>query len=183
MEATVYTRVVTNAGSLQVGDVVYEHRERILKIYEQTEGTCLCKAARAEGAPRTRNVEITSANALLIVTGGPTLDAANAARDLPTTPTGLAIWKRVESAEERDIREWTEYMAAKAPRIEVKFVRLYPFEVCADPEYVGARAVETAQRDLADFAALLNSGWSVTFEMFDAHEQQYVARLTREVRQ
>lgn len=171
-----YTRVVTNAGSLQVGDVVFEHKERIVEIYKQTHSECFCQL-RWTGNDQHGSVRyhvINSVNGLVLVTAGPTLDAANAKGDLPTTPTGQPIWKR-ESEEEK---EDSKYQKANAPRIEVRFIRFSPFDL--DAQYVGKTAVETARQRVDEFTALLNDGWHVTTEAFDMEEHQYLARLERE---
>jgi hypothetical protein len=90
-----YTYVIANAGALQISDVVFWNKERITEIHKQSDCECACMLMAADGSIRRH--AINSVNALIVVTSGPTLDAANAAGNLPRTPTGQPIY-RVESA-------------------------------------------------------------------------------------
>lgn len=86
-----YGHVVVNAGALQVGDVVFWERARITAIHRQTESCCDCELEAANGT--TRRITINSVNALIVVTAGPTLAAANQHPNLKRTPTGSPIYR------------------------------------------------------------------------------------------
>lgn len=87
--------MVTNAGALQVGDVVFWERQRITEIHHQTLESCDCTRLLADG--RVYRSTINSTNALIVVTGGPTLAAANLHTNLECTHIGQPIY-RVEKA-------------------------------------------------------------------------------------
>ena len=87
-----YKTIVTNAGSLRVGDVVFWERQRITEIHNQTDSSCDCTLVSADGS--TRRHTVSSANTLVVVRDGPTLDAANAAGSLYVQPSGLPVYRR-----------------------------------------------------------------------------------------
>lgn len=70
-------------------------RQTITEIHRQSPETCDCTRMFPDGT--TRRLAINSTNALIVVTAGPTLTAANIAGNLPRTLTGQPIY-RVENA-------------------------------------------------------------------------------------
>lgn len=88
----VYGHIVCNAGALKIGDVVFWERARITAIHRQTESSCDCELEAANGT--TRRITINSVNALIVVTAGPTLAAANLHYpNLKCTPVGSPIYR------------------------------------------------------------------------------------------
>lgn len=83
--------MVTDAGALQVGDVVFWERQTITEIHCQTLESCDCTRLLADG--RVYRSVINSVNALIVLTGGPTLAAANQHPNLPRTHIGSPIYR------------------------------------------------------------------------------------------
>ena len=86
-----YTYIVTDAGALQVGDVVTWERQTITAIHRQTLESCDCTRLLADG--RVYRSVINTTNALIEVVGGPTLAAANQHTNLKLTPVGQPIYR------------------------------------------------------------------------------------------
>lgn len=87
-----YTYIVTDAGALQVGDVVFWHRETITEIHRQTESSCDCTLVAQDGTIRRHTIN--SVNGLIVVVGGPTLAAANQHTNLKLTRVGQPIYRK-----------------------------------------------------------------------------------------